>query len=362
MRVKVIGAGSIGNHLAQASRRAGWNVVVVDKDQEALRRMKEEIYPARYGSWDGSIKLYESKNEPKGRFDVVFIGTPPDSHLPIATRILREEPPRVLQIEKPLCPPTLNGLQEFLEEAERHPATNIVVGYDHVLGENTKIVEELMKAGGSAESELGRLLTLDVDIRFDWQPILKAHPWLKGPHETYLGDWKRGGGAGGEHSHGINLWQHFAYVAGLGKVVEVSAVLDYAQSAPGVCYDRLCFITLRTEEGLTGRVAQDVVTYPEDKKAVLQYERGRIEWYLGFTKDTDRVVKRDKDGVIVQDTQIHKKRPDDFFLEIKHIEGLINGSVAFWDSPIRLERGLHSMYILEAAHRLKQSRQFGFSP
>ena len=351
MKVKIIGAGSIGNHLAQASRRAGWRVVVIDKDKKALERMKEEIYLTRYGAWDGSIELYQNENEPKGGFDVVFVGTPPDWHLPIATRILKEEAPQVLQIEKPLCSPTLEGLREFLKEAERHPKTQIVVGYDHVLGANTKVVEEYMKLGGSRESELGRLLTLDVDIRFDWKPILKAHPWLAGPHETYLGDWRRGGGAGGEHSHGINLWQHFAYIAGAGKIREVSAMFDYAQSGPGIEYDRLCFMNLKTEGGLIGRVAQDVVTFPEDKKAVLQYERGRIEWYLGFEKDLDRVVRRDGDGSIREDVRIPKKRPDDFFLEIEHIRKLIDGSVLYRDSPINLLRGLDTMYVLEAAHK-----------
>ena len=48
VRTKIIGAGSIGNHLAQASRRAGWSVEVVDTDTVALRRMKEDIYPPSF--------------------------------------------------------------------------------------------------------------------------------------------------------------------------------------------------------------------------------------------------------------------------------------------------------------------------
>ena len=52
MNVKIYGSGSIGNHLAQASRRMGWSVDMCDIDDEALIRAKNEIYPARYGSWD----------------------------------------------------------------------------------------------------------------------------------------------------------------------------------------------------------------------------------------------------------------------------------------------------------------------
>ena len=52
VKVKIIGAGSIGNHLAQACRRVGWDVAVVDRDPEALQRMKHILYPSRYGRWD----------------------------------------------------------------------------------------------------------------------------------------------------------------------------------------------------------------------------------------------------------------------------------------------------------------------
>ena len=65
MKAKIFGAGSIGNHLAQAARRVGWDVMVVDPDREALRRMKEDIYPARYGKWDDSILQFVLGKEPK---------------------------------------------------------------------------------------------------------------------------------------------------------------------------------------------------------------------------------------------------------------------------------------------------------
>ena len=40
-KVKVYGAGSIGNHLAQASRRMGWSVDICDIDNDALDRTKK---------------------------------------------------------------------------------------------------------------------------------------------------------------------------------------------------------------------------------------------------------------------------------------------------------------------------------
>ena len=45
MKVKIYGAGSIGNHLANASRQMGWSVDICDVDRSALKRTKNEIYP-----------------------------------------------------------------------------------------------------------------------------------------------------------------------------------------------------------------------------------------------------------------------------------------------------------------------------
>jgi predicted dehydrogenase len=84
--VKILGAGSIGNHLANASRRLGWNVTLCDKDPAALQRTKDDIYPSRYGQWDESIQLFISSEAPRGGFDLIFIGTPPDSHMDLAIR------------------------------------------------------------------------------------------------------------------------------------------------------------------------------------------------------------------------------------------------------------------------------------
>ena len=101
--VKILGAGSIGNHLAHASRSLGWNVTLCDLDPAALDRTKSMIYPTRYGKWDNAIKLCLVDEAPKGNFDLIVIGTPPDSHLSIALDALKEHP-KALLIEKPLCP------------------------------------------------------------------------------------------------------------------------------------------------------------------------------------------------------------------------------------------------------------------
>src|SRR3569833_3701653 len=106
MKVKVIGAGSIGNHLSNASRALGWSVDLVDVDRVALERTRTQIYPARYGRWDEQIGLHTSDRAPVGGFDLICVGTPPDSHLSLARASLAERP-RAILIEKPLCGPDL---------------------------------------------------------------------------------------------------------------------------------------------------------------------------------------------------------------------------------------------------------------
>ena len=102
MNVKIIGAGSIGNHLANACVTQGLSVTIVDIDKEALDRTKNIIYPERYEHWDDKIKLTQPSKLGAKKFDIVIIGTPPSSHLSLAIEEIKNNPKAIL-IEKPLC-------------------------------------------------------------------------------------------------------------------------------------------------------------------------------------------------------------------------------------------------------------------
>ena len=78
MKARIFGAGSIGNHLSNALRKLKYEIEVIDIDKSALLRMRNDIYPSRYGEWDNNIKLL---NEPSEELvDLEIIGTPPDTH------------------------------------------------------------------------------------------------------------------------------------------------------------------------------------------------------------------------------------------------------------------------------------------
>jgi predicted dehydrogenase len=355
MNVKIYGAGSIGNHLAYACRQKGWHVLMCDNDPQALARTQREIYPSRYGQWDPTIRLVTGDQLPDETFDLVIIGTPPDTHLPIAKAVLTVRPPKVLLIEKPVCTPSLAGAQEVLDLAKT-AGTLACVGYNHTLTENTKRAARILTDQG-----IGNAVTISAKFREHWGGIFRAHPWLSGPQDTYLGFWDRGGGASGEHSHAINIWQHFARLCGMGRIVEVSALLDIVADA-GAKYDRVCLLQVKTEHGFVGDIAQDVVTEPAQKMVRIQGNKGYLEWVCNIDSGHDAVMSWDGKNQPQQDL-IAKKRPDDFKGEIEHIAQILDGKLNPLPggdgvgSPIALECGLDTMLVVAAAHRSHQQKR-----
>ena len=344
-RVKVIGAGSIGNHLSNASRRLGWDVDICDLDPKALERTRNEIYPGRYGEWDSGIGLYHTDEVPRGGYDYIFIGTPPDSHMDLALAALKEEP-RAILVEKPLCTPSLEGAAEFHALA-RDGGVAAFCGYDHAVSQGVAAT-----VSEPSLAALGEAMTLDVEFREHWAGIFKAHPWLDGPASTYLGYWRRGGGAAGEHSHAINLWQRFALALGKGRVTTVSAALEYVRDG-AADFDRMCLLHLQTETGFTGRVVQDVVTRPSRKWARIQGSDGFVEWQYAYRPGEEAVFVGDSGGV-VDEKIIKKTRADDFVEELRHLDAAVADGTAS-ESPIALERALETMLVIAAAHKSAQS-------
>jgi predicted dehydrogenase len=212
------------------------------------------------------------------------------------------------------------------------------VGYDHVVGKG------VIRAATLATNASGPVQTIDVAFREHWEGIFRAHPWLDGPQDTYLGYWRRGGGALSEHSHALNLWQYLARVVGAGRVVAVSATLDYVREGNAE-YDRLALLNLQTETGLFGRVVQDVITRPAQKLARVQRESATVEWRCRTTPYCEIVRNIESDRV--DETICEKTRPEDFVAELDHIEhALATGE----PSPIAIDRGLETMLVIAAAH------------
>ncbi len=341
MNVKIYGAGSIGCHLAYSCRRAGVEVCVVDIDQAALDRMRNDVYPARYGHWDDEIRLSvtDLSDIP---WDLVILGTPPETHFEIASRVISTEDVKAILIEKPLCPPDLGTILSF-KKLIKESKSKIFIGYNHTLTRNTQLMTELI-----ARKDFGKAKNINVFFKEHWKGIFAAHPWLAGPKESYLGNIRRGGGAMCEHSHGINLFQYISNITQNGRISEVSAIASIVDE-DGLYYDELTQVNIVTESGLTGHVQQDVITSPSIKKATIQFENGQLNWFINKEEGRDNVTYT-LNGV-EKICNIDKTRPEDFHNEIKHIQDILIGNLSYEESPIKISHGIDTALVICAVFR-----------
>ena len=337
--VLIFGAGSIGNHLTHAALTKKWDVSVMDIDEKALNRMKDNVYPSRYGKWDEKIKLINNKKYIKKFYDYIFVGTPPNTHLFVAIESLKYTNSNVMMIEKPLTTPEMYLAEEFYKVISNRQI-QCFVGYTHAV---SKVIAKLFEIKLNNPS-LGKIKKLTVNWKEHWEGIFNAHPWLRGPEDSYLGQWKMGGGAIGEHSHGLNLWLVIAKLFEMGKITQISAKVNYVDKK-NISYDSDSKIYLTTEKNLKGVVFQDVITMPPEKNIVAEFERGKIEIEINKNSLSDELYLSNNNSN--KNFKYKKNRADDFIQELNHIEmlGLNSGK-----SPISLINGLETMLVISASH------------
>ena len=320
MKVAIIGAGSIGNHLAYSSRKLNWDITVFDHDIEALDRFKNEIFPSRYGQFDNQIKLRVSEHFGSAKprdFDAILIGTPPDSHLEILQMAVKLFP-RAIFVEKPFCPPSESDIYDSKRIIENNPDIKFFCGYNHRQSMVTKHLIESIQLMDAV------VTNLEVKWLESWEGILRAHPWISGPGETYLGSTSRGGGALFEHSHGLDLWIQISNILGLGVPLEVKAEMKYIEDVKmGTHYDASSTIEILTENGFHGKVHQDVLANPSQKTISVLSKSYRFDAEFG-NKNLDKLsCVPTNDSIGGFSLEIEKPRPFDFDIELACISNIL---------------------------------------
>ena len=227
-------------------------------------------------------------------------------------------------------------MNKLFKEAN-HQKISTFIGYDHVVSASVEHVEEIF-----IEGNLGEIITIDVEFRESWDGIFAAHPWLAGPHESYLGYIERGGGSLCEHSHALNLWQHFTIMAGGGKVNKVNSIIKLHDDGK-TKYDSIALLNLESENGIIGRVVQDVLSLPVKKQARLQGSKGIVTIDFGYEGKGDLVRFYNLLGELKIEKLHEKNRPDDFIRELSHIKNFLEDNS---NSPIKLERGIETMHVI----------------
>ena len=312
MKARIFGAGSIGNHLSNALRKLKYEVEVIDIDQLALLRMKNEIYPSRYGEWDQKIKLLEKPSEEF--VDIEIIGTPPDTHANILLDRLRDKSSRFWLVEKPFTIPNKSHIKD-LEKKLTNFKNCIFVGYNHsVSSAFAELIKDLNKCS------LPKKISCSWEEH--WGGIFKAHPWLAGPKDSYLGFKNRGGGALMEHSHGLHLLVILFRLFNLEvRDIKPLVLMDNENN-----YDQKTCLSFEFEDSNVHSFSStDVISKNVNKSLIIETEEEIFSVIFGSDGGTsDTYIKKTRLGEEVK--KFKKTRADDFICEMKIIDKLLKNT------------------------------------
>lgn len=312
MKARIFGAGSIGNHLSNALRIFDYQVEVIDIDKNALSRMRNDIYPSRYGKWDKNIKLFEEPSQ--DYVDLEIIGTPPDTHAEILINRLNLDKARCWLVEKPFTIPSSKHIKE-LKSKIIDQKKNIFVGYNHSISpaffdfcEDLVLSEEPTNISCSWAEH--------------WGGIFNAHPWLSGPDDSYLGFYKRGGGALMEHSHGIHLLLLIFEKYNL-KIENINSSIIMDKDSK---YDKKTYLSFKfSKSDIPAFYVTDVITKEVNKSISIETKNSSHKLIFGSENgSSDTYIKKSNS---IEIKKIYKKnRPDDFIQEIKLIDSFLKNN------------------------------------
>ena len=277
-KVLIFGSGSIGNHLANACRKINLSVSVTDISYKALLRMKNKIYPLRYVKWDKQIQIikYSDIFKSKTKFDLVIVGTPPETHYSLLNKIFAKIKFNKLMVEKPLTISKTNINYEKLIKLSNK--NKIFVGYNHSVSDSFLYFHNLIKKIKKKD-----LIFIDVNWKEGWSGILKAHFWNKNEFSSYLGDISRGGGSTHEHSHGLH------FVVCLSKILkfklpnQMTKFMNYKIKNKKLYYDNYVNINWKIDNFLINYTS-DLICEPADKSISLFTTTAKYELFFNYKR------------------------------------------------------------------------------
>lgn len=334
-KIKIYGAGSIGNHLAYSSLFLKNSVEVVDKDPLALRRMKYEIYPSRYKRWNNKIKLTELKYDNNFSHDYYFIGTPPDTRIKLLKKILKyNHKPKAILIEKPISVAKSKNIKDLKKVLNKLISKKIKIycGYNHSVSKSfTYFLNEISKR------KKDKILSIESNWNETTDGILSAHSWLKNIYASYLGSYIHGGGSIHEHSHGLHL---FLFILNFLKLNQGSNYkkLQFYKSSNNYKHDYLTNLQFIGKNNIVYKINTDFYTSPSQKNIKIQYKNFRLEIHFSTINNQDEIH-------FYYDNKISRKifkktRKEDFTFEIKHILD-IKTNKQYLNSPLNYKNGLN---------------------
>lgn len=305
-KILIFGAGSIGNHMAFANIKLRNKVFITDINFSNLKRMKNSIFPSRYGKWNSKISLINYKKVfDNSKYDLIIIGTPPKTHLEILQKIENSN----IGYEKILIEKPLYSYKEKSLLLKKINRKNIYVGYNHSVSLSFSY---LMKILQKNKSDIKNIM---IDWKEGFEGILGAHNWLKNEFESYLGFSKNGGGAIQEHSHGLHL-SHVIMKELNYKINKMAYYKQFYNNDKNL-YDNLSIVIFKNKK-INLKFETDLITYPPKKQITVILKDKKIIWTNNYKKNLDSVLirsKNNKDKIKL----FEKTRSSEFENEISYI-------------------------------------------
>jgi predicted dehydrogenase len=339
--ILIFGAGSIGNHFANASISLNHNVYITDISPNVLTRMKKVVYPKRYGKWSDKIKLIEYKklfNDLKSlSFDLIIIGTPPKTHYKLLIKIIEKLSFKKLMVEKPFSVYKEKNNYKLLNKISKDRF--IFVGYNHSVGDSFIHFNNLLK-----EIKLNTINHISVNWKEGWTGILNAHFWLKDEFSSYLGRMNSGGGCLHEHSHGIHFLVCLEKIFKFELNDQYSSFVNIKKKNRKLFYDNFVNINWKLKK-FSVNYSTDLISEPADKSLIIYTKVKKYELIINDKKkyDTIKILNHKTSNLSVK--RFKKKRATDFMNEIKHMINIDNKK-SYEKSFIKLENGLRVQKII----------------
>jgi predicted dehydrogenase len=315
MKVKIIGAGSAGNHICYALTRIKKikKIFLTDINKKNLVRAKKKIFFTRYKKWNSKIKLELEKNTLSQKFDIIIISTPPQVHLENLNQNINQSD--FFLIEKPLCEPNINTLNTIKNIVKKHSKKLFLCGYNHRLFPSTIFLKKKIKKE--------KIIYCEIYFKENTSGFLKAHSWIKNLNESYLSNTKMGGGALCEHSHALNLLFYFLNPK---NVQILNSDIKKINS-----YDSSCKINFLFDN------------VPTEKIIKIKTKKGYYELQYNYNKSHDKIIQ-----ILSNKKKIYyfkKKRSDDFLFEANHIINKLSINKEH-NSPINVQEGIKTMELI----------------
>jgi hypothetical protein len=306
-KILIFGSGSIGNHMAHACVSLGWNVFITDINNHALERMKNEIYPKRYKKWNNKITQinYTEVFKLKFKFDLIILGTPPITHVKLFNECKKNLFFLNILIEKPIAEYSSKKVINLKKEKN----FRIFCGYNHTVNPSMIYFFNLLNKFKKNVSDVS------IDWKEGWQGILGAHPWLNSEFDSYLGNYKLGGGAIQEHSHGIHVLICILNILNIKNDKYNKKIILFKKNKKTI-YDFFSTFAF-VQKDIFFKYETDLISIPPKKNIYVKFKSGYLKWVCNFESNCDAVIIQSKNKKSIK--KFKKTRSSEFKNELQHI-------------------------------------------